>query len=131
MTATPAPVRFRAVTREVEPGRDVLTTFDADGFAWVHNGRRIAASGVVARVAPRDVATTLEAIDVDDAIEDVGSGPIAVGGLLALVRSPALAAHAAADRVHGSGCVSPISLGSSSSRSTRMLSFSRTMPTIS
>jgi menaquinone-specific isochorismate synthase len=81
MTATPAPVRFRAVTREVEPGRGVLTTFDADGFAWVHDGRRIAASGVVARVAPRDVASTLDAIDVDDAIGDVGSGPIAVGGL--------------------------------------------------
>jgi menaquinone-specific isochorismate synthase len=81
MTATPSPVRFRAVTREVEAGRDVLTTFDADGFAWVHDGRRIAASGVVARVAPRAVAATLRAIDVEDPIGVVGSGPIAVGGL--------------------------------------------------
>lgn len=81
MTATPAPVRFRAVTREVEPGRDALTTFDADGFAWVHDRTRIAASGIVARVAPRDVATALGAIDVDDPIGVVGSGPIAVGGL--------------------------------------------------
>ena len=81
MTATPAPVRLRAVTHEVERGHDVLTTFSADGFAWVHAGTRIAASGVVARVAPRDVTPTLEAIEVDDPIGVVGSGPIAVGGL--------------------------------------------------
>jgi len=81
VTATPAPVRLRAVTREVEPGRDVLTTFAADGFAWVHTGARIAASGIVARVAPRDVASTLAAIEVVDPVDTAGSGPIAVGGL--------------------------------------------------
>jgi menaquinone-specific isochorismate synthase len=81
MTATPAPVRLRAVTREVEPGADPLAALDADGFAWLHHCTRIVASGAVALVAPEDVAATLGSIDADDAVDLPGTGPLAVGGL--------------------------------------------------
>jgi menaquinone-specific isochorismate synthase len=81
MTTTPAPARLHAVTREVDPGLDLITKVDADGFAWLHHKTRIVASGVVARLAPDDVAPALAAIQADDPLRLPGTGPIAVGGL--------------------------------------------------
>src|SRR5439155_14571725 len=57
---------LRAVTREVETGRDVVDGFEPDGFAWLHDGTRIVATGVVARVAPADIVDALAAIDTHD-----------------------------------------------------------------
>jgi menaquinone-specific isochorismate synthase len=81
MTATPASVGLRAVTREVEPGRDLLATLGAGGFAWVHHGRRLATSGAVTRVTPQQVAGALDAIEADDPVDRPGTGAVAVGAL--------------------------------------------------
>jgi menaquinone-specific isochorismate synthase len=81
MTAPPVTASLRAVTREVEPGRDLLARFDGRGFAWLHHGARFVASGVVARITPDDVDRVLGAIAVDDPIELPGTGPLAVGAL--------------------------------------------------
>lgn len=81
MTASPAPVQLRAVTREVEPGGDALRALPSDGFAWIHDGTRIVASGAVMRLAPHQVARALDAIDVDDPVNEPGTGAIAVGAL--------------------------------------------------
>jgi menaquinone-specific isochorismate synthase len=81
MTTTPARPQLRAVTRVVDDGRDPLSTFDGRGFAWLHDGTRIVASGVVARVSPDDVAATLDAVDCDDRVRAPGTGPLAVGAL--------------------------------------------------
>jgi len=81
VTTTPAPVRLRAVTREVRPADDALDGFDPHGFAWLHHGTRLVTSGVTARVAPADAAAVLAAVDADDAMRLPGSGAIAVGAL--------------------------------------------------
>ncbi len=81
MTTTPAPARLRAVTREVDPGDDLIAQVDADGFAWLHHKTRIVASGVAARLAPDDVAVGLAAIEADDPLRLPGTGALAVGGL--------------------------------------------------
>ena len=81
MTTTPVPARLRAVTREVEPGHDLLAGFDPAGFAWLHHQTRLVTSGVAARLAPDDVDATLAAIAVDDPLALPGTGPIAVGAL--------------------------------------------------
>jgi menaquinone-specific isochorismate synthase len=81
VTAVPARSGLRAITREIDAGRDAIETLDAGGFAWIHHDTRIVTSGVVARVAPHEVAATLLAIDVDDPLELPGTGAIAVGGL--------------------------------------------------
>jgi menaquinone-specific isochorismate synthase len=80
MTTTPARPRLRAVTRLVD-GHDPLVAFDGYGFAWLHGDTRIVTSGVVARVSPDDVATTLEAVDCDDPLRAPGTGALAVGAL--------------------------------------------------
>jgi menaquinone-specific isochorismate synthase len=81
VTTTPVPARLHAVTREVEPGGDALRDFDAHGFAWVHHGTRIVASGVAARLAPADATTVLAGIDADDPLGLPGTGAVAVGAL--------------------------------------------------
>lgn len=81
MTTTPVPARLRAVTREIEPGDDALGGFDPQGFAWLHHGTRLVASGVAARVAPTDAATLLAAADADDPVRLPGTGAVAVGAL--------------------------------------------------
>ena len=81
MTTTPAPARLRAVTREIDPGDDLIAQVDADGFAWLHHKTRIVASGVAARLAPDDVAVGLAAIEADDPLRLPGTGALAVGGL--------------------------------------------------
>jgi menaquinone-specific isochorismate synthase len=80
---------LRAVTREVEAGRDVVDGFEPDGFAWLHNGTRIVASGAVARVAPADVVDALAAIDTDDPLGLAGTGALAVGALPFAPHAPA------------------------------------------
>jgi len=84
MTASPARARYRAVTRETEPRadvRDALGALGRDGFAWLHHGTRLVASGVAARVSPPDVPATLLAVEADDPVGLPGSGPVAVGAL--------------------------------------------------
>ena len=81
MTTTPTPARLHAVTREVEPGGDVLDHFDPGGFAWLHHQTRLVTSGVAARLGPDDVDATLAAVAVDDRLELPGTGAIAVGAL--------------------------------------------------
>ncbi len=81
MTTTPVPARLHAETREVDVAGDALHGFDAQGFAWVHHGTRIVASGVAARLAPADAAAVLAAVDADDALGLPGTGAIAVGAL--------------------------------------------------
>ena len=51
------------------------------GFAWLHHQTRIVASGVVARLAPDDVAAALAAIEADDPLGVPGTGALAVGAL--------------------------------------------------
>ena len=81
MTTTPTPARLHAVTREVEPGGDLLDDFDPGGFAWLHHQTRLVTSGVAARLGPDDVDATLAAVAVDDPLELPGTGAIAVGAL--------------------------------------------------
>jgi menaquinone-specific isochorismate synthase len=81
MTTTPAPVRLRAVSREVDPGGDLIAGFDTAGFAWLHHTTRIVTSGVAARLAPSEVADALAAIETDDPLGLPGTGALAVGGL--------------------------------------------------
>jgi menaquinone-specific isochorismate synthase len=81
VTTTPATARLHATTREVAPPDDSLAGFDARGFAWVHHGTRIVASGVAARLTPADVGRALAAVDADDALALPGTGAIAVGAL--------------------------------------------------
>jgi menaquinone-specific isochorismate synthase len=83
VTTTPVPARLRAVTREVDVdgSDDTRRDFDPHGFAWVHHGTRLVASGVAARLAPADAAIALAAVDTDDPLAVPGSGPIAVGAL--------------------------------------------------
>jgi menaquinone-specific isochorismate synthase len=81
VTTTRAAVGLRAVTREVEPADDALAGFDPRGFAWIHHGTRIVASGVAARVAPDDAARALAAVDADDPLGLPGTGAVATGAL--------------------------------------------------
>jgi menaquinone-specific isochorismate synthase len=81
MTTTPARERLRAVTREIDVGDDALATFDAGGFAWIHDGTSIVTSGEALRVAPEDAAEILQAIATDDPIGLPGTGALAVGGM--------------------------------------------------
>jgi menaquinone-specific isochorismate synthase len=81
MTTTPTPARLHAVTREVELGGDLLEAFDPAGFAWLHHQTRLVTSGVAARLAPDDVATTLAAVAIDDPLQLPGTGALAVGAL--------------------------------------------------
>jgi menaquinone-specific isochorismate synthase len=81
MTTTPLPARLRAVTREADPAVDALRAFDRRGFAWLHHGTRLVASGVAARIAPVDAATALAAIEADDPLGLPGTGAVAVGAL--------------------------------------------------
>jgi menaquinone-specific isochorismate synthase len=81
VTTTNPVTRLRAVTREVEPGRDTLDGFDAGGFAWLHHRTRIVTSGTAARLAATDVEAGLAAVAVDDPVGLPGTGAIAVGAL--------------------------------------------------
>ena len=81
MTTTPAPARLRAITREIERGRDALVSFDPSDFAWLHHETRLVATGVAVRVAPDDVDSLLSTIDVDDSLGLPGTGAVAVGAL--------------------------------------------------
>ncbi len=81
MTTTPAPTRLHAVTREVDPGGDLLEAFDPAGFAWLHHQTRLVTSGVAARLAPDDVDAVLGAVAVVDPLELPATGAIAVGAL--------------------------------------------------
>jgi menaquinone-specific isochorismate synthase len=81
VTATPAPARLVAQTREVDVDDDVIEHFEPTGFAWVHDDTRIVTSGVAARVVVDDVADALAAIAADDPVGLPGTGPLAVGAL--------------------------------------------------
>ncbi len=81
MTTTPAPARLRAVTRELDPGGDLMAAVEPDGFSWLHHKTRIVTSGVAARLAPDEVAAALAAIEADDPLRLPGTGALAVGGL--------------------------------------------------
>jgi menaquinone-specific isochorismate synthase len=81
MTTTPLPARLRAVTREIDPADDPLRAFDPRGFAWLHHGTRLVATGVAARVAPADAATVLAGVEADDPLGLPGTGAVAVGAL--------------------------------------------------
>jgi menaquinone-specific isochorismate synthase len=81
VTTMPAPTRLHAVTREIDLPDDVLGGFDPHGFAWLHHGTRLVASGVAARLSPADAAAVLAAVDADDPLEIPGTGAIAVGAL--------------------------------------------------
>jgi menaquinone-specific isochorismate synthase len=83
LPSSDAPPRLRAVTRAVELGsdRDLLSGVDASGFAWLHHGTRIVATGAAAIVAPGDALELLSAIEVDDPFGVPGTGPLAVGAL--------------------------------------------------
>ncbi len=81
MTTTPAPTRLHAVTREIEPGRDLLHEFDPTGFAWLHHQTRLITSGVAARVDADDIDATLATVAAVDPLELPGTGAVAVGAL--------------------------------------------------
>ncbi|HEX9506146.1 MAG TPA: chorismate-binding protein, partial [Acidimicrobiia bacterium] len=81
MTTTSVPARLHAVTREMEPGRDLLVDLDVDGFAWSHHEMQLVASGIAARVAPGDAEAWLRTIETTDPLELAGTGPLAVGAL--------------------------------------------------
>jgi menaquinone-specific isochorismate synthase len=81
MTTTPTPARLHAVTREVEPGADLLETFDPGGFAWLHHRTRLVTSGISARLGADDAATALAAVAADDPLQLPGTGALAVGAL--------------------------------------------------
>jgi len=81
VTTTPVTARLRAVTREVEPGHDLLDAFAGTGFAWLHDRTRFVATGVAARVPAAEAGAVLGRVDVDDPVGLPGTGPIAVGAL--------------------------------------------------
>jgi menaquinone-specific isochorismate synthase len=81
MSALPAPVTLRAVTRECAPPADPLSEHDPSGFAWLHDGTSLVARGAVARVTVADAGAALAEIEVDDEVVLPGTGPVAVGAL--------------------------------------------------
>ena len=80
MTATPTFPRLAAEVREVD-GIDPLDALTPDGFAWLHDGIAIVASGVAARVAPDEARAALMRMEVDGTTSGPGVGPVAVGAL--------------------------------------------------
>jgi len=70
-----------ACTRAIDPPADLLARLGPDGFAWLQDDAGIVTSGVVARVAARDAAGALAAIEADDEIGMPGTGAIAAGSL--------------------------------------------------
>jgi menaquinone-specific isochorismate synthase len=91
-TGTARAVRLVSHTRVLPVGPDPLAVLDADGFAFFHDGRDLATSGVAARItvsggpgrferAVADVTRVLGAATIDDPLELPGTGPIAVGAL--------------------------------------------------
>ncbi|MDQ3946604.1 MAG: isochorismate synthase [Actinomycetota bacterium] len=81
--------RTRRLPGEVD---DVLSRLGPDGFAWLRNGCGFVTAGVAARIpvgpgagrferATAELAGFFAAIDVDDAVDQPGTGPVAVGAL--------------------------------------------------
>jgi len=81
VTTAPTSLQLIAEVREVDDPRELLDHVDPGGFAWLHEGRGIATTGVAARVAVDDVEATLAGVDVRGAVGLPGTGPIAVGAL--------------------------------------------------
>jgi menaquinone-specific isochorismate synthase len=81
MTTTPVTARLRAVTREVEPGHDLLDVFTGSGFAWLHDRTRFVATGVAARVPAAEAGAVLGTVDTEDPVGLPGTGPLAMGAL--------------------------------------------------
>lgn len=81
MTTSPTTTAtLRAVTRQVPPVDLVDVLADGD-VAWLAGGAGLVATGVVAHLAPGDVAATLAAIEVEDPCIEPGTGPVAIGAL--------------------------------------------------
>jgi menaquinone-specific isochorismate synthase len=91
-TGTARAARLVSRTRVLPVGPDPLALLAADGFAFAHDGREMATSGVAARItiggapdrferAAADVTRILGAIEIDDPLRLPGTGPIAVGAL--------------------------------------------------
>ena len=74
-------VTLQASTRFTEGGSDPLQGFPPDGFAWWHDDRGFATSGIAARVDVGSVPAALAMVSVDDEVHAPGTGAIAVGAL--------------------------------------------------
>jgi menaquinone-specific isochorismate synthase len=80
MTPLTAP-RLRATTRPLHSGVDLLAAVAPEDFVFKRNGVGIVAHGRIDTVPVGEVMKALEAIEVDDAVERRGTGPVAVGAL--------------------------------------------------
>lgn len=78
--AHPAP-NLRAVTRPFDPPDDLLDARDADGFAWLFEGRGLVTAGTAAVVDAGAADALLADVESDDPLQWPGTGPIAVGAL--------------------------------------------------
>ena len=80
---------LRAVTRQLRADIDLNDVARGDGYLFVRDGVGLAARGVTARVALDEVEATLSAIEHDDDVAALGSGPIALGCLPFIPGAPA------------------------------------------
>jgi menaquinone-specific isochorismate synthase len=73
--------RLRATTRPLHSGVDLLAAVTPQDFVFKRNGVGIVAHGRIDTVPVGEVMKALEAIEVNDAVERRGTGPLAVGAL--------------------------------------------------
>src|SRR5262249_25643131 len=81
VTATVLASGLVARTREIEPPPELLDSLAPDGFAWLEDGAGFVTAGIAARVPATDAAAALAGIDVDDFVNQPGTGALAVGAL--------------------------------------------------
>ena len=80
---------MRAVTRWFEQAVDLNDFAGGDGYLFVRDGVGIAGRGVAARVEADEAVALLATIECDDEVGVAGSGPVAIGVLPFVPRSPA------------------------------------------
>ncbi|MGQ0431047.1 MAG: isochorismate synthase [Microthrixaceae bacterium] len=79
-----------ARTRLVDPDLDLAALAGSDGVLLERNGTGLAGRGVCLRVPLADVASTLAAIERDDAAAAPGTGPVAFGAVPFRSDAPAM-----------------------------------------
>jgi menaquinone-specific isochorismate synthase len=79
-----------AVTRPLERDVDLDSFARGDGLLFVRDGVGVAARGCAATVPADEAVGFLAAIEHDDAVGGPGTGPVAMGALPFLPRSPAV-----------------------------------------
>jgi isochorismate synthase len=80
---------MRAVTTWYEDEIDLNDFAGGDGYLFVRDGVGVAGRGVAARIDADEALTFLNEIECDDQVGVPGSGPVAIGVLPFVPRSPA------------------------------------------